>query len=118
MYKKFGEDIIKKAYHEFYGEVLIEFYFVLNKDKLSCIRIKNILPKINVPSLLKENRKNIKIKNNFSLVIKKNKNIDHPSVDPSIYKDEGYVRKGYDNYLWMNKKINNKWVWEDYNSPL
>lgn len=116
--KNFGKDAIKKVYHEFYGEVLIEFYYVLNKDKLSCLRVKKLLPKINILNLLRESKKNIKIKENFSLVVKKTKKICYPCTDPSIYGDEGYVRKGCDNYLWVNKLVNKKWIWEDYNSPL
>lgn len=117
LYKNFGKDTINKVYQEFYGGILIEFYYVPNGDILSCISIVENLPKINVLKLLKEKKKNINIDENFSLVTKRSKKISYPHIDPAFYGSEGYIRKGYDNFLWVNQKVKGKWIWEEYNLP-
>ena len=76
------------------------------------------LPKTNIVKLLKEKRKFIKIDDDFSLIPRRKKKIKCPHIDPAFYGKEGYIRKGYDNFLWINKKIKSKWIWEDYISPL
>ena len=118
LYKNFTKEVIDKVYQEYYGGILIEFYYVPNGDSLSCISIIEKLPKTNIIKLLKEKRKIIKIDDNFSLIPKRKKNVKCPHIDPAFYGKEGYIRKGYDNFLWMNKKVKNKWIWEDYISPL
>lgn len=117
--KMFGQNLLNKCYHEFYGNgSLIEWYYIPYNNKLINISIINI-EKVNVVDLLKKNNKSIRLNKYISLEPgKKYHNRKCPQIDPDFYNSEGYIRRGYDGYLWITKKKNNKYIWTDYISPL
>ena len=117
--KIFENNILNKCYHEFYGNgSLIEWYYIPYKNKLVNVSIINN-DKVNVINLLKQGHKGMRLTKNFSLEPeKKYYNRKCPQTDPDLYDGDGYIRRGYDGYLWMTKRKNNKYIWTDYISPL